>query len=277
MLRRHRWMPAAIISVWLGIGIAIPVAGLVLGSFLKFISPTISFEQFTLNNYIQVFGGNGMTAITNSILLAVLAGTITALLGALVSYAVQRTKVPGRGLLDYLSSATVAIPGMTLALGLLWTYVRAPGAIWGSIIILLIAYIARFISHGVRITSLSLLPISPSLEESAQVLGAGMWRRLRTITLPLMRPGLLSAWVLVFIFAINEVSATVLLYGPRSLTIAMAAWNAAQTTGAQRAFAYAVIQGAIVAIILIVAYRLVRSAGPGSTEVAHIKKERRRG
>jgi iron(III) transport system permease protein len=194
-----------------------------------------------------------------------------------VSYVVQRTKAPGRGVLDYLTSATVAIPGMTLALGLLWAYVRAPGAIWGSVIVLLIAYVTRFISHGVRITSLSLLPISPSLEESAQVLGAGLFRRLRTITLPLMRSGLMSAWVLVFIFAINEVSATILLYSPRSLTIAMAAWNASQTTGAQRAFAYAAIQALIVAIILIVAYRLVRAGNGSEIRTPVAKKERRRG
>ncbi len=109
-LRKGRWVPPVIIALWLLIGVAIPLGGMVFASFLKFISPKITLDQLSLANYQQVFAGNGVTAITNSVLLAVFAGLIVAVLGALISWVVQRTRAPGRGALDYLTSATIAIP-----------------------------------------------------------------------------------------------------------------------------------------------------------------------
>jgi iron(III) transport system permease protein len=120
----------------------------------------------------------------------------------------------------------------------------------------------------VRVSSISLLPISPQLDEAGRVLGAGLFRRLRTLTFPLMRPGILSAWMLIFIFATNEISATILLYTPQSQTIAVRVWTAVQTLGAMQAFAYATVQSIIVGIVLFVAYRFLGLTGHGDPQTS---------
>jgi len=260
-LRRFQWLPKAIVAGWLVVAVVLPFAGLVFGSFLKFISPHIQASDFTFDNYIHVFEGPGMLAIGNTLLVGVVSATIAALLGALISYTVMRTRSVGRGLLDYISTTTVAIPGLALSLGLLWAYVRMPIAIWGTVWILVLAFVARFLAHSVRVSSISLLPISPQLDEAGRVLGAGLFRRLRTLTFPLMRPGILSAWMLLFIFATNEISATILLYTPQSQTIAVRVWTAVQSLGAMQAFAYATVQSLIVGLVLFLAYRFFGVVG----------------
>lgn len=254
-LRRFQWVPTAIIATWLTCAVVLPFLGLVFGSFLRFISPEIRWDMFTLDNYARVFQGTGLLAMRNTILVSVLAGTAAALLGALISYTVMRTKSTGRGVLDYLSTTTVAIPAIALSVGLLWTYVRTPVAIWGTIWILVIAFVTRFLAHSVRMTNISLLPVSPQLDEAGQVLGAGLFRRLRTITFPLMAPGIVSAWMLIFIFSTNEISATVLLYTSESQTIAVRVWTAINSLGAMQAFAYATVQSLIVGVILFLIYK----------------------
>ena len=268
-LRRFRWLPKAIVAAWLVVAVVLPFAGLVFGSFLKFISPHIQTSDFTFDNYIHVFEGPGLLAIGNTLLVGVVSATIAALLGALISYTVMRTRSVGRGLLDYISTTTVAIPGLALSLGLLWAYVRMPIAIWGTVWILVLAFVARFLAHSVRVSSISLLPISPQLDEAGRVLGAGLFRRLRTLTFPLMRPGILSAWMLLFIFATNEISATILLYTPQSQTIAVRVWTAVQSLGAMQAFAYATVQSVIVGIVLFLAYRFFGVVGHVEPQSVH--------
>src|SRR3546814_8010763 len=119
----------------------------------------------------------------NSLILAVVSACIATVLGFFVAYSVQRTRAKGRGLLDYLTALPIAVPGMVLAVGMLWAYVGAPFGIWGSIFILMIAYVARFIVHTVRATNSSLLQISSEMEEAARVLGAGLFHRIRDIVM----------------------------------------------------------------------------------------------
>lgn len=261
-VRRFRWVPTAIVVTWLVVALVLPFAGLVVGSLMKFISSNIDPSDFTLANYRKVFEGPGLQAIGNTLLMSIVAGTVAAFLGALVSYTVMRTKSVGRSYLDYVSTATVAIPGLTLAIGLLWVYVRLPLPIYGTVWMLVIAFITRFLAHSVRVSSVTLLPISPQLDEAGRVLGAGMARRLATITLPLMRPGIVSAWMLIFIFATNEVSAAVLLYTPASQNIAVRVWTSVQTQGSIQAFAYATVQSVIIAIVLLAIYRIFGYVDP---------------
>lgn len=276
-IRRQRWLPTAVIVAWLVVAVVLPFAGLVVGSFLRFISPTIGLDDFTLDNYVQVFQGTGLQAIGNTLLTSVLAGTVAALLGAFISYVVMRTRSIGRGFLDYVSTTTVAVPGLALSIGLLWFYVRLPIAVYGTIWILILAFVTRFLAHSVRITNLALLPISPQLDEAGQVLGAGLFRRLRTITFPLMRPGIVSAWMLIFIFATNEISATVLLYTPESQTIAVRVWVSLQSLGAMQAFAYATVQSVIVAAVLFLIYRFFGHVDPESAGIGSSRARRKRG
>jgi iron(III) transport system permease protein len=234
----------------------VPIASLLLGSFMRFLGPQLNMRLMTLRNYEAAFRADNIEAMGNSLLLVALAATLTTVLGFLIAYTIRRTRVRGRGVLDYLSMLPIAVPGMVLGIGMLWTYVRAPWGLWGSIWILLIAYMSRFIAHGVRAGESSLLQVSGEMDEAARVLGAGLARRVTQIAMPLSKRALLSSWVLVAIFVLNEVTSTILLYSSRSTTLSVLTWQALDMAGAMQAFAFAAVQGVVTAVLVLISYRL---------------------
>ena len=129
----------------------------------------------------------------------------------------------GRRLLDYLAILPLGLPGTVMAVGVLLAFIRPPFAIYGTIWILLVAYVARFVPLATRSANATLRQIDPSLEEAARdrrrvTARHSLWR----ILLPLARPGLVVAFLLVFIPALSELSATILLYSGGTETIAIA-------------------------------------------------------
>ena len=144
------------------------------------------------------------------------------MIGAAVAYVDLRTQAKGRRLLDYLAILPLGLPGTVLAVGVLLAFIRPPFAIYGTIWILLVAYIARFLPLAVRSINSTLRQIDVSLEEAARISGASRLASLWHILLPLARPGLVVAFLLVFIPALSELSATILLYSGGTETIAVA-------------------------------------------------------
>jgi iron(III) transport system permease protein len=255
-LGRWRGLITMLLLAYLVVTTMLPIAALVFGSFMKFIGRRIDLKMLTLQNYENALSPANLGAVGNSLLLAVMTATIAAALGFLISYSIRRTTAPGRGLLDYLSALPIAIPGMVLGVGMLWTYVGMPFGIWGSIWVLLLAYLARFIVHAVRATGASLLQVSGEMDEAARVLGAGLFRRLMQINLPISKRAILSSWVLVAIFVLNEITSTVLLYSSRSITLSVLTWNALDMSGAMQAFAFSVLQGALTAVLVWASFRI---------------------
>ena len=133
--------------------------------------------------------------------------------------------VRGRRLLDYLAILPLGLPGTVMAVGILLAFIRLPLPIYGTIWILLIAYVARFIPLATRSANATFRQIDPSLEEAGRVTGASWWHTIRRILFPLSRPGLLVAFLLVFIPAFGELSATILLYTGGTETIAIAIYR----------------------------------------------------
>ena len=175
-----------------------------------------NFDEALFNNQIAVRG------IFNSFRLAVGAGFCAVVIGATVAYVDLRTRATGRRLLDYLAILPLGLPGTVMAVGILLAFIRPPFAIYGTIWILLIAYVARFVPLATRSANSTLRQIDPSLEEAARIAGASRLASLWHILLPLARPGLAVAFLLVFIPALSELSATILLYSGGTETIAVA-------------------------------------------------------
>jgi iron(III) transport system permease protein len=109
-----------------------------------------------------------------------------------------------------------AFPGTALALGLLWAYVNFPIPIYGTIWIIMIAYITRFIPYGLRAVSSTIIQIHKELEEASVVCGAGFFATFRRILLPLMRPGVVAGWIILVTIFMREFSASIFLYSPGS-------------------------------------------------------------
>ena len=147
------------------------------------------------------------------------------LIGAAVAYLDLRTTVRGRRLLDYLAILPLGLPGTVMAVGILLAFIRLPVPIYGTIWILLAAYVARFVPLATRSANATFRQIDPSLEEAGRVTGATWWHAIRRILFPLSRPGLLVAFLLVFIPAFSELSATILLYTGGTETIAIAIYR----------------------------------------------------
>ena len=168
------------------------------------------------------------------------------LLGAVIGWIDLRTSIPGRKLLDYAALIPLGLPGIVMAVALIQFWLAMPIALYGTLAILLLAYVGRYIPLGVRAANASLRQIDPSLEESAQILGASWATTMREITLPLIRPGLFAGWLLVFVPVIQELSASILLFSSSSITLAVAVYNLYETGYIEPVAALAMINMVII-------------------------------
>jgi iron(III) transport system permease protein len=252
-----RWLLLAFCLLMLVVAIVLPYGALIAVSLSR--SWGLSFWQgLTLANYRFVLLEYGVTqrAILNSLLLATLAATIVVLLGTVIGWIDVRTRARGRRLLDYVSLVPLGLPGIVMAVALIQFWLTMPIALYGTLAILLLAYVGRYVPLGVRAANASLRQVDPALEESARVLGASWGRTLREVTLPLIRPGLSAGWLLVFVPVIQELSASILLFSSSSITLAVAVYNLYETGYTEPVAALAMVNMAIISIALMAAHWL---------------------
>jgi iron(III) transport system permease protein len=228
------------------------------------------WRNLTLANYRFILFEYNVTqrAITNSLLLAVVAASIAVLLGAVIGWIDLRSRIPGRKLLDYAALIPLGLPGIVVAVALIQFWLRMPLALYGTLAILLLAYVGRYIPLGVRSANASLRQVDPSLEESAQILGASWAVTMREVTLPLIRPGLFAGWLLVFVPVIQELSASILLFSSNSITLAVAVFNLYETGYTEPVAALAMVNMAIITVAIALAYKVGGGGIAGGREGA---------
>jgi len=218
-LGRWRLAASAAALAILVLMVILPVMMLFFTSLLPYYQvPTMeSLEQLTLKHYAYIFENERVyRAMGNSLFLAVTGATVAMFLAALTAYITVKTKVWGRGMLEGLTFLPWAFPGTALAIGLLWGYVQMPLPIYGTIWILLIAYVTRFLPYGLRAVTSTIVQIHKELEEASRACGGGLWITLRRILFPLMRPGLIAGWILLATIFMREFSLSLFLYTPTS-------------------------------------------------------------
>ena len=181
-------------------------------------APSIeSFRHLTWAHYLRLAHNERVyRAVLHSLFLAVAGATAAMGLAAVTGYITVRTKSAGRGLLEGLTFLPWAFPGTAFAIGLLWAYVRIPLPIYGTIWILLIGYVTRFLPYGLRSVTSTIIQIHPELEEAAATSGAGFGTTFRRVLVPLMRPGIVAGWILLATIFLREFSLSVFLYTPAS-------------------------------------------------------------
>lgn len=151
-------------------------------------------------------------SFTNSVLVSLGTVTIGIVLYFAVAYAVHRSLVPGRRLLNILAMLPIGIPGLIIGLGYLWSWISLPVGIYGTIWIIILAYVGQFSPQGVGAISTSLVQIHRELEESARLCGAGFFYRLRRVVVPLAWPGILSGTILLLVLSFRELATALFLY-----------------------------------------------------------------
>ena len=150
-----------------------------------------------------------------------MAATIAVFLALIVVIYNNRTENVGRRFLHFMMVLPFAIPGVAMAVAFLWAYIRPPFMLYGTIWILLAAYVARRIPLAYMACSDGLTQINLELEESARIIGASWFRSIMNITVPLLKISLVSGWILIFISSFREISASILLYSTNNEVIAV--------------------------------------------------------
>jgi iron(III) transport system permease protein len=255
-----RWVVLAICVAYLTLAVLLPFLTLFLSSVRTFWTAEFEWNQLTLEHYRWILFDYPITqrAIFNSLLLGVVGATVTMLLCALLSFLTLRTRLPGRKLLDYLTMVPLGFPGVVLAFGLLQAWIHPPLVLYGTIWILFIAYITRYIPIGVRSTSATLVQIHPELEEASISCGANWLQTLKNVTLPLLKPGILAGWALLFVAFTRELSASILLYSPGREVLSVAIYDLHQNGAFRPLSALAFLQIVISLVMLALAKWLVR-------------------
>ena len=224
-LGRFRWLALAVCLLYFLLAVALPIAALLYSSFTPFYTGRLRFDAFSLANYQQVLFSLPATgrAFLNSFILSAGGATLAMVVAGLTSYLVIKGRMPGRQVLDVLSMMPVAFPGIVIAVGLIWVYIRTP--IYGTVLILIVSYVTHYLPHGVRAISSNLVQLDDSLEESARISGATWLRTLRTVVLPLIRGAFVSGWLILFVAFFRELSSAILLYTPGNEVISVLIWD----------------------------------------------------
>jgi iron(III) transport system permease protein len=260
-----RWVLFGVCAFYVLLSVVLPLATLVYASLQTIAVAFPTAANWTLANYRGALTMNAVrSALSNSLLLGLATATLGTLLTGLLCWIVYRSRLPGRGVIEYVAMFPQAVPRLVFAFGIMWAWLVIPLPIYGTIWLLLIAYLTVFMPLGMRTISGVMLQLDKTLEESAQMCGAPWFYRLRTVTIPLLRPGLLACWLLLFIASVRELGASILLMGPHSKVITPAIVESWFATSAELTAAMALIQTAVVAVamgIFVVATRQV--AGPG--------------
>jgi iron(III) transport system permease protein len=174
-----------------------------------------TWELLTLEHYqTNLNDARTYRALQNSLLLALSGATICMVLAALTAWVTTKTKVAGRGVIEALTFIPWAFPGTALAIGLLWTYVYVPLPIYGTLWILLIGYVTRFLPYGLRSMTSTIVQIHDDMQQASMVCGAGFLVTFRRILLPLLRPGFIAGWIILATIYLREFSTSIFLYSP---------------------------------------------------------------
>ena len=225
LLRLGAWkVPAlALFAFVLGCSIVLPYGVLLRTAFVKNWSGPMGFENLTLENWRFVFLEFSQTrlALQNTFELGLAAATVGTVLVTVVAYLSVRRAVWGHRLLSFLATAPVAIPGIVLAVGLFLSYTHPPLVLYGTLAIIFLAYVTKELPVGYQQIGAALKAVHPELEDASRIFGATRLRALVDITGPLIRSGVVTTWILIFIGSIRELSATILLFTARTKTVSV--------------------------------------------------------
>ena len=253
---RFRFVAAGLVWVYLLVVVVAPFFVLLWASILpSYRIPSVQALQFiTFDAYKFVFTNpQGLNAIKNTLLLTLVAPIVCMLLAALVSWFAVRSKMPGRRWLDVLAFIPHAVPSIMIALAMIYLFLTVPWRlipIYGTIWIISLAIVTRYLAFGSRMMHGAVLQIHKDLSEAALVGGVTWPTAFRYIVLPLLFPAMIAGWVFVALHALRELSMALLLYSPDARVMSLLMWDSWQSGHVPVASATGVILMAGIAILI---------------------------
>lgn len=237
-LRKVRIPLFALVMSFFTLSIVLPILALVLTS-AKTSAYMSSFRGLLEPGALDMSGfwrvitaADFMEATQNSVVVSVSAALLGTVLAFVTSYVVYRTKFAGRGVLENLSMLPLAIPAVVLGMGLLWTWLIMPVPLYGTLAVMVIAFLACQSPQGFRGISASILSTDRDLEDSAVMLGAGRSKAISLITIPLMKGGLMSTFVLLLMLSMRELTVPLFLYTYDTKILSITIYDAFENGGA---------------------------------------------
>jgi len=214
--------------IYLLVTVVTPTLTIFLVALLRTYGLQLRPENMTFNNFYYVLFKWKLTkdAIFNSLYLSLGAALVTMLAGGIISYVLVKMKVRGKWFLEFLGMLPFSLPGTVIALGVILTWSGRFGInIYNTPWIIFVAYIARYMAFSLKSNSAALEQVHDSLVEASRASGASNWESLRDVVIPLIRPGMVAAFFLIFLPALRELTTSVLLYGPTTRTIGVAIYT----------------------------------------------------
>jgi iron(III) transport system permease protein len=222
-LGRWRWAAVGGASLLLTCAIVLPYVDLLRAALAKAWGLGWSWQNLTLHNFAFVLFEYDPTrsAIVNTLVIALITATLGTLLTAGVAYIAHRRLLPGSRFMAFLATAPLAVPGIVLSIGLFSAYSRPPLLLYGTIWIIFVAYLTKYLPVAYTACHAALATVHPDLEDAARILGANRLVALKDVTMPLLGAGLVSAWLLVFLPSLRELSSSILLFTARSRVVSV--------------------------------------------------------
>ncbi|HEY6200705.1 MAG TPA: iron ABC transporter permease [Candidatus Binatia bacterium] len=255
-----KWVTCFIAFFIFLLAVIMPVFILLWSSFIPFygIPSRELLAKVTLANYHYVLTYPlALTAFKNSFLLSVGSATLVMLLTSVIAWITVKSKIPGRVFLDNLTFIPIAMPGIVLGVSLIWVYLTLPIPIYGTIWVLLLAYITKFMPYGIRSASATMIQINKELEEASMTSGGTWFQTFRKIILPLLMPGFVAGWIYISIISLRELSTSILLYSYNSTVLSIMAfdlWEGGQYT-------YVCALGVLMVLLLVIMAYVARRLG----------------
>ena len=225
---RWRYLTTAIFLLYFLLIVVLPFLVLLWSSLQPFyaVPSMAALKRLTLDPYRHVLDYPNLGAsVWNSLFLGVGAATLIMLVSSVICWIVVKTRLPGRWLLDNVASLPMVFPGIVLGLSIMVVYLYLPIGVYGTLWIMLIAYVTRFMPYGLRYNTTAMLQIHRELEESAAMSGASWGTTFVRIILPLLKPGLLAGWIYIVIVSVRELSSSILLYSPGNEVVSITIWE----------------------------------------------------
>lgn len=217
-----RWVGAGINALYL-LFVIVPFLALLLVSLQDAWTGSFEWARLTLANYHQVLfvDVTAKRGLMNSLVISTVGATLAVAVSLLLALVLQRTRLPARQGIVWLSMLPVTVPGIVLGFGFLVAFVSTP--LYGTLWLIMLAYIVHYLPTGLRNTESLVQAISRELDESARMSGATWWEAMTRVVVPLVAPGMVSIWLLLFVTFIREVSASMMLftYGTETMSIAL--------------------------------------------------------
>ena len=242
----------------------LPMMALLWSSFTPFLQvPSVeALGQLSFANYALAFNDPKIVRSTaNSLLVSITSASGAVAVAFVVAWIVARTRISLRWMLDRLTMVPLVFPGIVLGVAILQMYLILPLPVYGTVWIMVAAFVPQYLPYAMRCNHAGLLGIHKELEESATASGASWGQVVRNIIAPLMMPALFAAWIYIFLVTVRELSVSLLLYSPGSEVISVVMWELWQNGAVGTLSAYALTISAAMALLAMIFYRTSRRYG----------------